>query len=601
MIGYNKFFDYWFHYLVKVKNKYKSIGNKKPAKALINKDLYETLDMLKTTNEELYQIFNLTADGMLVIDPDYNILRINETLLALLGIDREKAEGKKCFDILHCTNYHTTNCPANGVLSGMGKIEYEEEKIFNKEKKYFVITATSLKNTEGQLIGVVETFKDVTELKQTEKEIKKLIYYDALTELPNRAYFVMQFEKAFAVAKAKEGMLAVMFLDLDDFKYINDTFGHSIGDKMLKNVAQRLKTIIHDEDVVSRIGGDEFTILLSKIKNMDEAANVAEALLNILQKPFHLNENEFVLSASIGISIYPMDGDDTETIIKHADMAMYQAKKQDINHYKFFNSSTKKDFSNHFNLVNHLRNAIERDEFFLTYQPQYDIRSGHIIGVEALIRWNNAKMGMISPTEFIPLAEDTSLIVPIGRWVLQTACSQMKSLQDEEFPPIRVAVNLSIRQLHQPDFVEMVRDIVKETGFDPNWLEFEITESIALDKFNYNISILNQLKEMGIKISLDDFGTGYSSLSYLKMLPIDTLKIDKAFIQNLAIDPSNKAISSAIINLSHTLHLGVIAEGIETNEQLQCLREQNCDYVQGFLLSKPMQLHELRKKLQSFS
>lgn len=559
-------------------------------------DRIKSEEALKLAYSELDQIFSTTANGMRVIGLDHKIIRINDTMLKILGVTREEAIGNKCYDVFPGKYCNTNKCPIEIIGNGEKRIEYEAEKeLPNGSVIPCIITATPFMDHEGQVVGVVEDFVDISERKRTEEKLKFVAYHDHLTHLPNRLLFNEKLEFEINHITDSDTILAVMFLDLDDFKYINDTYGHSTGDEVLVKVAERLKRIVGKNNVVARIGGDEFTILLKDKSNIEEVSLFAQKLLASFQKPIVIKDIEFYITSSIGISIHPTDGDDVDTITKHADIAMYHAKDHGKNSVEFFSRRKKKNFSNRFFLESQLRHALERKELKLYYQPQVNIETGEVIGFEALLRWENSSLGFVSPVDFIPVAEEIGLINKIGSWVIYEAAKKIKRWQEKGIHSLRIAVNISVRQLQQTNFLEQVDEVLRKTGITPSNLEFEITESIALTNLEYNIMILGKLKKMGIQISLDDFGTGYSSLSYLKMLPIDNLKIDKSFVQNLTHDSSNKAIASAIIAMAHSLNLKVIAEGVEEKEQLDFLLEQKCDFYQGFLFSKPIPQREINK------
>ncbi len=554
----------------------------------------KTEDEIKFAYAEVNQIFNSVADGMRVIDLDFNIIRINNVLLDLIGITKEEAIGKKCYEVFPGSNCNTNQCPLVRIKSGEQRIECEIEKnVLNRENVPFMLTVTPYKKPNEELIGIVEVFKDITERKNYEETIKSLAFYDSLTGLPNRIYFNEQLDKAIKTGETEGKMIAIMFLDLDGFKYINDTFGHSAGDIMLQKVSQRLKAVSRNS-FLSRISGDEFTLLLSDVNEVKEIDKIAGLILDSFQMPFSLEDNvKLYLTASIGISIYPTGGKDAETLVKNADIAMYYAKRQGKNSYQYYSRAIHKDFFERFKLETHLRQATELNEFTLYYQPQFSIKTGELIGVEALLRWDHSEKGFIPPAEFIPLAEEIGAIVPIGKWVIYEACQQNKKWQEQGHSPFPISINLSARQFQKSNLVTCIQETLKATGLDPKYLQLEITESIGLENLDYYVEILNQLRELGIRIALDDFGTGYSSLSYLKKLPIDTLKIDKSFVRDLSVDDKNKAIAKGVIDLAHGLHIDVIAEGVETEEQLLFLSENECDHIQGYLYGKPMPVKEL--------
>lgn len=438
--------------------------------------------------------------------------------------------------------------------------------------------------------------KDITEAKKAQETIRHMAYHDALTGLPNRRLFIEHLSEAINQAKEKDSHLAVLFIDLDRFKWINDTLGHGIGDQLLKDVAERLKSTLDEQDVVSRQGGDEFTVLL-RDSDEEQTARKAQKIIDTLSKPFFLEEDEVFLTVSIGISLYPENGEDIESLIKHADAAMYRAKEHG-NVFKFYAADVDQAINRNMLLERELHKALDQGEFSVYYQPQWDIASGQMIGAEALIRWNHPELGSISPAEFIPLAEETGLIVPIGEWVLYTACKQMKEWQDRGFPPINVSVNLSPRQFQQHNLIDRIAEILEETGLNPEFLELEITEGIAMHHEDFAIEKLKQLQELGIKIAIDDFGTGYSSLSYLKKFPIHKLKIDQSFVRDIVVDQEDETITRSIIAMAKNLKLRVIAEGVENEEQFSFLRDQFCDEVQGFLFSPPKPASAMEELLQ---
>jgi diguanylate cyclase (GGDEF)-like protein len=430
------------------------------------------------------------------------------------------------------------------------------------------------------------------------RRAEEAAYYDTLTGLPNRTLFQERLPHALALAERSEQMLAVMLLDLDRFKTINETLGHGVGDRLLHEVAERLTGCVRRSDTVARFAGDEFALLLMQITRPDDvvkiarrtedAVEVAQSILRVLEPPFVSGQHELYLTASIGIGLYPDDGKDSQTLLKNAVSALNRAKEQGGNSYQFYTADMNAKALKRLALENSLRHALERDEFVLHYQPQVNISSGQIVGVEALVRWQHPELGLVCPSDFIPLAEDTGLIVPIGEWVLRTACAQNKRWQEEGWPSMRVSVNLSARQFQQLQLVEIIAEILLETGLAPEQLELELTESAIMKNAEIAIETLRRIKKSGVQIAIDDFGTGYSSLSYLKRLPIDVLKIDRSFVCESTTAPDDAAIVMAIIGLAHNLNLKVIAEGVETEEQLAFLRLLKCDEMQGYLCSQPL-------------
>jgi len=424
--------------------------------------------------------------------------------------------------------------------------------------------------------------------KQAQATVEHQAHYDLLTNLPNRTTFRDRLTVALAQTGRNRKMLAVLFVDLDRFKTIVDTLGHTIGDKLLRGVSERLRASLEDGDTLARMGGDEFVILLPQINRADRAVHVAQRILEAIKPPFHFDQHELHITMSIGITLYPYDGENADTLLKNADTALYRAKEQGRNNYQLYTPAMNARAFERLALENSLRKALERREFLLHYQPQVHMRTGVIVGVEALVRWQHPDLGLVYPAEFISIAEEAGLITALGEWVIRTACAQNKAWQKAGLPPMTMAVNLSARQFQQQDLVETVARILKETGLEAKWLEMEITEGIAMQNADYTNVLLRGMKIMGVKVSLDDFGTGYSSLSYLKKFPIDTLKIDQSFVRDLTTDASDAAIANAVIVLAHSLKLQVVAEGVETAAQETYLREHDCDISQGFLFSIPL-------------
>lgn len=436
-------------------------------------------------------------------------------------------------------------------------------------------------------------------VKQRTAELNHLAYHDVLTDLPNRILFEDRLTQALILAERNRQTLGVLFLSLDRFKKVHDTLGHAIGDKLLQKVAERLRSSAHKGETVARFEGDEFALLLTQIGGT-EGEDVVEVIFQInesLALPFTIDEHELFITVSIGISLYPDDGADASTLLKNADAALYRAREQGGNNYQFYTADLNAKALKRLTLENSLRRALERSEFEIYYQPVLDSNTRKIVGMEALLRWHHPELGLVQPVEFIPLAEDTGMIVPIGEWVLRTACAQSKSWQEAGFAPLSLAVNLSARQFQQQNLLEVVVGILQETGLDSHDLELELTESSIMKNAESAVQTLGALKAMGIKIAIDDFGTGYSSLGYLKRLPIDTLKIDRSFVSDLTTDPDDAALVMAIITLAHNLSLKVIAEGVETEEQLGFLHLLKCDEWQGYLFSKPVPVNAFEELL----
>ncbi len=452
------------------------------------------------------------------------------------------------------------------------------------------------------MTGIVQ---DVTRLKKAEEKIRRLALYDNLTGLANRLLFKEHLEKAISLARRRNLPLAVMFLDLDHFKKINDTLGHHMGDLLLQQVAERLTSSLRetdsiartgsseqDVDCISRLGGDEFSLLLSGISSPETAAKLAERVLANIARPMLLEGHETFITTSLGISIYPTDGDTAEKLLRNADTAMYHAKTEGRNNHQFFRQSMNTATRLRLAMENDLRKALENDEFFLCYQPQFNIDQSIIVGAEALIRWQHPEKGLLMPGDFLQIAIESGLISRINRWVLRKACLQLRAWDNSRLRHMRIAVNLSDRQFGHQDFYEMTRSILEETGVDPNRLEIELTESIIMQREEETVASLHQLKSLGVRLAIDDFGTGYSSLSYLKKFPVDTLKVDRSFIKDITRNPTDVAIAKAIITLARHLNLKVVTEGIETAGQLNLLRELGCHYAQGYFLGRPQVAEE---------
>lgn len=451
---------------------------------------------------------------------------------------------------------------------------------------------------DGQL-SVWGVCRDVTERKQAQNELYKLAHHDNLTGLPNRVLLEDRLLQAKALAHRMDTGFAVLFLDLDRFKIINDTLGHSVGDELLRLVAARLRRSLRETDTVARIGGDEFIILLSGVADCSDIAALADKILKSLVLPFRLRDHELFITTSLGICRYPEDGQDSDDIVKKADIAMYHAKAMGRNNVQFYNSDMDQNASRRFIISNSLRRGLEKNEFRVYYQPKVDIATGRIVSMEALVRWDHPELGLLSPVEFIQLAEENGLIMQLGEWVLREACRQNVLWQNEGVGGLRVAVNLSGYQLQHSALLATVSRVLAETGMRADLLELEITESVIMQNADFAVSILGAISELGIHISIDDFGTGYSSLAHLKRFSVNTLKIDKSFVREVDLSSTDAAIATAIIAMGNSLNLNVIAEGVETQSQYDFLRNNNCDQVQGFLFCRPLPAGELLELLRT--
>jgi len=541
------------------------------------------------------------GDAVITTDIQANVEYLNPAAEFLTGWTNSEAKGQPLEKVFHIINEDSgqtvespiVHCLKEGRIVGLTN----HTVLINRTGSTIGIeeSAAPIRDRTEAVIGGVLIFRDVSYKRNLMRELAHQAHHDALTGLPNRLNFNESLNQALARAKRKRGMLSVMFLDLDRFKLINDTMGHNLGDLLLKDIAERIRQTLREGDTIARQGGDEFLVLLPEIRDEQEVISVTERILGVFSQPLMLDGNEVYMSTSIGISLYPTDGSNLETLVKQADTAMYYAKEQGRNNYQFFTSGLNIKANNRLSTENSLRKALARGEFILHYQPQVDIESGSIVGLEALIRWNSAEQGIVPPFSFIPIAEDTGLIVPIGEWVLRTACAQNKAWQEQGYPHLRMAVNVSARQFREPRFIKLVAEILQETGLDPQWLELEITESIAMENGDASVEMLSLFKDLGVRISIDDFGTGFSSLNYLRRMPIDTLKIDQSFIKDISTGENGEEVVTAIIQLAKNLRLKVIAEGVETNSQRSFLKNKRCDEMQGFLFSKAVTPEEVEK------
>jgi diguanylate cyclase (GGDEF)-like protein/PAS domain S-box-containing protein len=485
------------------------------------------------------------------------------------------------------------------IVRARGSVSGFEAQVYRKNGDIIWISenARAVFGDDGKPIGYEGTVEDVTERKLYQARIEQQANYDTLTGLANRSLLQDRLEQALLTATSYHTRLAVVFVDLDRFKFINDSLGHHIGDEMLKTMADRLESCVRDCDTVARLGGDEFVVLITGQTAPDLVRGIVERMLTVVAQPWVSEQGEFNVSCSIGVALFPSDGADAQTLLKHADSAMYRAKESGRNNFQFFTRELNTLMTERVEMESGLRRALERDQFLLHYQPRVDLPTGKIIGAEALIRWRLPEQGIVAPGRFIPLAEETGLIVPIGKWVLTQACAQNKAWQDAGREPIVVSVNVSARQFRQDNLVRTVAEVLNETGLEPRYLELELTESMVMHDAAQLVAMLGELKRLGVQISVDDFGTGYSSLSYLKRFPVDRLKVDRSFVEHLATDADDATIVRAIITLGHNLGLKVVAEGVELDEQVRFLRLNQCDEAQGFIFCRPIEADALAQML----
>jgi len=455
-------------------------------------------------------------------------------------------------------------------------------------QKWLSTSKVPLRDENDRIIGIVGICRDVTEKKRAEAQIRFMALHDVLTGLPNRGMLMERLQGAIEQAKRNAGKVTVVFIDLDNFKLVNDSLGHGAGDALLKTVAERMVKCVRGSDMVVRLGGDEFVVLLSGPDDRADPRLVLHRLRSAIAEPVPVEGQLFRITSSIGIASYPQDGQDAETLLLNADVAMYQAKEQGRDAFQFYTPEMNAAARERRLLQEGLRHAIAAEQFTLLYQPQIDLRTGSIFAVEALVRWNHPELGLIAPAKFIPMAEESGLIVPLGDWVLHEACRQNKAWQDAGMAPISVSVNVSARQFRDKAWVERVARALEETGLAPRYLELELTESLLMHDVSHAVAVMRELQAMGVHFSIDDFGTGYSSLSALKSFPVARLKIDQSFVKNLPNDANERSIATAVISLGQKLHMRVIAEGVETAEQMAFLRSHDCDEIQGYHFSRPV-------------
>lgn len=551
--------------------------------------LQESLSVTRGTLES-------AADAIIVVNKENGIIDYNNNLVQMFNIPEsilETTDSNLLFEYLAAQFDNSDDflkmmreiSEQTNVVK-IGKLKCNDSRFFEHYTQPYKL--------EDAVAGRIWSFRDITQRAILEERMHYQATHDTLTQLPNRALLNDRLHQTILRAKRDYSNFSILFFDIDRFKLVNDSFNHQIGDHLLKEVAARLKHAIREGDTLARLGGDEFVAILQNLEGND-AAKVASKLLNVFNAPFKIDQYEFLVTSSIGIAVYPQDAENCDELLRNADTAMYRSKENGGNQFQFYTKELGEQSLKRLKLENDLRKAIENKEFFLCYQPQFDLKTKKLMSAEALIRWKHPTRGEILPIHFIPLAEETGLIVPIGEWVLREVCRQNKQWQDEGLPKIRIAVNISTKQIKQLNLSRIVENILKETQLEPQYLEFEITENVMISNLE-STNVMRQLKELGVSFALDDFGSGYSSLNHLRIFPVDRLKIDQSFIRNINMNRGDEVIIQAIITLANNLKLDVLAEGVESKEQLDFLKSNQCDEIQGFYFSMPL----IRKDFESF-
>jgi len=560
------------------------------------------LDRLRESEERFSSTMALAAIGIAHVEEDGRFRYVNPQLCAMLGYPEQELLAMTVKEISHLGDANLTDDLRDQLRSGAIQSFKMEKRYLRKDGSsiWVGLTIACKRDRNGACLYDISVVEDISSRKRAEERIQYLATHDGLTGLPNRLMFMQLLGLSIETARRYGRQLAVLFIDLDRFKIINDTLGHEAGDVLLREISVRLRECLRAADVVARLGGDEFVVLLQEV-DPERAASVARDILAVVMKPVVILGQECRVTASIGVCLHPDSGQDDQAIMKNADMAMYLAKEEGKNNFQFFTSGMKPQSIERLSLESNLRRALELDEFSLHYQAKVNFKSGAITGVEALLRWYNPELGSVPPTRFIPLAEDTGLIVPIGAWVLRTACAQSVAWQKQGLPPVCLSVNLSMRQLNDEGLLSEIERVLAETGLAPELLELEVTESTIMHNAERAVRVLTAIKNLGVRLAIDDFGTGYSSLAHLKRFPIDTLKVDRSFIREVPNDAEDRAIAEAIIAMGKTLSLTVVAEGVETPEQQAFLSDRHCDEMQGYYFSTPVAAQDFAELLREYS
>lgn len=546
------------------------------------------------------QVFDGSSEAIMITDTEQRIVTVNRAFTKVTQYTADEIFGQTPAYL--SSGYHDKTFYQN-MWQSLKTFGHWQGEISNRRKDGEIypewLNIASVHDNTGTLTNYIAMFSDISDIKKAEAQIEFLAYRDALTGLPNYQLLRDHLKLAIPYAERSKAKVALLYLDLDNFKIVNDTLGHAIGDTLLKRVALRLRECVTDTDTISRQGGDEFLIMLTDVYNGDDIANIANKILSQLAEPFSIDQHELTASLSIGIAVYPDDGENFEILLKKADTAVFQAKQAGRDTYRFYTDKMNVDAAEHLSMRSGLGRAIARNELVLYYQPQIDLNSGKVIGSEALIRWNHAELGLVAPGRFIPMAEDSGLIIPIGGWVLHEACRQAMAWQKAGLPEIVIAVNLSALQFRRGNLEQTVISALTQSGLDPRFLELEITESLLIQDAESTLAIVKRLKTLGIKFSIDDFGTGYSSLAYLKRLHVDKIKIDQSFVRNLASDPEDAAIVHAIVQMARSLNLKTIAEGVEEENLIEHLKRYHCDEAQGYHFARPMPSDDFARYLDT--
>lgn len=562
-------------------------------------DLKRTEETLRASEARFRSYFELPLVGIALTGTDKRWWEVNDRLCEMLGYRRSQLLQKNWVELTHPDDLDRDMAQFERVINR--RIDgYSLDKRFLRQDGSLIYASVStrcVRRANGAVDYFVAVVQDITERKQAEEHIQHLAHHDALTGLPNRTLLGDRLQQALLRAARDHDQVGVLLVDLDHFKRINDTLDHTVGDLLLREVAKRLQECVRECDTISRQGGDEFAIVLPDLQNSDEAPRIADRIIANVTQPYRLQDHDLHITCSIGISLYPRDGRNAETLLKNADNALYRAKDMGRNNYQFYLSGATQLARERLNLENSLRYAVERKELELYYQPKWDFHANAITGAEALIRWNHPQLGLLPPSRFIPIAEDSGLVLTLGEWVMRAAVQEIGQLHKDGWPSLRIAVNLSARQFRQTNLTDLVKGLLEQAQFDPTCLELELTEGILMHHTEENLAALRTFKNMGVRIAIDDFGTGYSSLSYLQRFPVDVLKIDRSFVTELPANDSNAAIVDAIVTLAHGLGLIVVAEGIETPEHVEFLRTHGCDEGQGYYFGRPVPLSEFQSLL----